>query len=137
MLTTSAEMAHNLFEQTVSPGIWQRLQRLFGGSQPDLLSMPGAEYEPQHTSLESRVPLEQIKGSFNPGRTRDFDGAFRPRHRRVADRWISIAQRFLEGGSLPPVKLVRVDDAYYVVDGHHRISVARALGYSDIAALIV
>ena len=39
-----------------------------------------------------------------------------------------IAMAHESGASLPPVKLVEVDGAYYVRDGHHRISVARSLG---------
>jgi hypothetical protein len=35
---------------------------------------------------------------------------------------------------LPPVVLVQVGDVYFVRDGHHRISVARALGQLDIEA---
>jgi len=35
---------------------------------------------------------------------------------------------------LPPIDLIRVGDIYFVRDGHHRISVVRALGLQEIAA---
>jgi hypothetical protein len=37
---------------------------------------------------------------------------------------------------MPPVDLVRVGQLYFVRDGHHRVSVARALGHTDIEALV-
>lgn len=86
---------------------------------------------------ESQVDPKRITGSFNAGRTRDFDGNFRPKHERLADRWISVAKAYLRGRSLPPVKLVEIGDSYFVLDGHHRISVARALGQEKIKAIVV
>lgn len=41
-----------------------------------------------------------------------------------------------QGKALPPVRLVQVGDLYFVRDGHHRISVARALGQQDIKARV-
>ena len=41
---------------------------------------------------------------------------------------------FLHHRYLEPVELIQVDDSYFVKDGHHRISVARALGQSAIDA---
>jgi hypothetical protein len=41
------------------------------------------------------------------------------------------------GAALPPVELVRVEDIYFVQDGHHRISVARAMGQTCIEAEVV
>jgi uncharacterized ParB-like nuclease family protein len=42
----------------------------------------------------------------------------------------------LHGTRLPPVELIEVAGIYFVVDGHHRISVARALGESEIRAKV-
>ncbi len=48
---------------------------------------------------------------------------------------IAIAR--LTGETLPPVDLVKVGDFYFVRDGHHRISVARALGQQFVDAIVV
>jgi hypothetical protein len=40
------------------------------------------------------------------------------------------------GEAMPPVDLVRIGQIYFVRDGHHRVSVARALGHGDIDALV-
>jgi hypothetical protein len=80
------------------------------------------------------VPLNQIVGSS--GRAHDFDRAFYPIRVHTRDRWLSIADLWYRGVDLPPVSLVRVGDDYYVLDGHHRISVARVFGASAIAAAV-
>jgi hypothetical protein len=78
------------------------------------------------------VPLWQIRGTA--GRHADFDDAFHPLHDRNRDRWLGVAAAYLRGAALPPIELVRVGDSYFVLDGHHRVSVARALGQQDIEA---
>ncbi|MFN2186580.1 MAG: hypothetical protein ACK2UU_21575, partial [Anaerolineae bacterium] len=51
-------------------------------------------------------------------------------------RWLSIARARQQGKDLPPVVLIRVGDVYFVRDGHHRISVAQALGQLDVEARV-
>ena len=69
------------------------------------------------------VRVEQIAGSLN--RYQAFDRAFLPRSEDTSARWQSINRAFYEDISLPPVVLYKVSDVYFVVDGHHRVSVAR------------
>jgi hypothetical protein len=78
------------------------------------------------------VRLDQIVGSV--GRGRDFDRRFRPTSGRSRGRWEQIAAAARRGESFPPVDLVKVGELYFVRDGHHRVSVARALGRTDIDA---
>ncbi|NJN16323.1 MAG: hypothetical protein HC822_08635 [Oscillochloris sp.] len=47
-----------------------------------------------------------------------------------------MAVAFLSGAGLPPVELVQIADRSYVIDGMHRVSVARALGIGAIEALL-
>jgi hypothetical protein len=37
---------------------------------------------------------------------------------------------------MDPVELYRCSGSYYVLDGHHRIAVARALGQRSVSALV-
>jgi hypothetical protein len=78
------------------------------------------------------VPLDAIVGTVDRGR--DFDRRFRPTTGRVRSRWEHIATAMRRGEAMPPVDLVRVGQIYFVRDGHHRVSVARALGRTDIDA---
>lgn len=80
------------------------------------------------------VPIQQIRGS--EGRAREFDRDFNPLKSHTQERWLGIAVARQQGKALPPVSLVQVGDLYFVRDGHHRISVARALGQQDIEARV-
>ncbi len=81
------------------------------------------------------VPLEAIHGTEE--RAPAFDRHFRPIGQRPRDRWLNIAEARLRGASMPPVQLTEKDGRYYVRDGHHRISVAHALGEAYIEAEVV
>lgn len=80
------------------------------------------------------VPLDSIVGSVD--RTRDFDRDFRPTNPRLRSRWQRIAEAVRRGESLPPVSLYRIGDLHFVRDGHHRVSVARSLGLTEIEAYV-
>ena len=79
-----------------------------------------------------QVPVEKILGSVD--RYRDFDRAFLPLSHRFGERWRSVNRAFYQDVSLPPVLLYQVDQVYFVVDGHHRVSVAREHGQLYIDA---
>jgi hypothetical protein len=81
------------------------------------------------------VQIDQIAGS--EGRAHEFDRQFNPLGSAGRDRWLKIAAARRRGRSLPPVALIRVGDLYFVQDGHHRVSVARALGQRTIDATVV
>jgi hypothetical protein len=80
------------------------------------------------------VPLDQIVGSVDRGR--DFDRRFRPTSGRSRGRWEQIAAAARRGEAFPPIDLMKVGRLYFVRDGHHRVSVARALGRTDIDAYV-
>jgi hypothetical protein len=81
------------------------------------------------------VPLAQIVGSEN--RSHDFDVCFRPINRDLRERWCRMARLMRSEASLPPVDLIATHVGYFVRDGNHRVSVARALKLCDIDARIV
>jgi len=76
------------------------------------------------------VSLSSIVGTLEP--TAQFDERFRPASELVRQRWERIALAHRSGAALPPVVLRTGPGGYYVVDGRHRVSVARALGHRDI-----
>jgi hypothetical protein len=89
-------------------------------------------YVSEHAAGKAVVPLDAIVGTVDRGR--DFDRRFRPTSGRVRSRWEHIATAMRRGEAMPPVDLVRIGQIYFVRDGHHRVSVARALGHTDIDA---
>jgi len=81
------------------------------------------------------VPLDRIVGSL--GRATEFNRAFLPREESLRERW-KVIERLAEGQlGFPPVELYQVGEAFFVVDGHHRISVARALEAPTIEAHVI
>jgi hypothetical protein len=80
------------------------------------------------------VPLVAIVGTLEP--TRHFDASFRPASDVVRRRWERIALAHRRGDALPPIELIKRPDGFYVLDGRHRVSVARALGHPDIDAQV-
>jgi hypothetical protein len=80
------------------------------------------------------IPLDAVVGTVDA--TSDFDGCFRPATDRVAARWQSIARGHRDGRPLPPIAALERPDGFYVMDGRHRVSVARAFGEDVIDAWV-
>jgi hypothetical protein len=80
------------------------------------------------------IPLDSIMGSVD--RTRDFDRWFRPRSGRSRERWERLARAQRRGEAIPPIDVYRVGELHFVRDGHHRVSVAHALGLRSIDAYV-
>jgi hypothetical protein len=128
-----------LYRRSLSRGrrarFWSRLTRR---SRP-LLELKSIEenctVRARSTATRCTVPIVQIRGSG--GRARDFDQDFSPLQAHTQERWLRIVLARKQGKDLPPVSLARVGDVFFVLDGHHRISVARVLGQTDIEATVV
>ncbi len=88
----------------------------------------------RHYAGIQAISIDQIRGS--EGRVQDFDAAFHPLSEQTRDRWVSVAAARLQGIALPAVELIQIGDRYFVRDGHHRISVAQALGETAIDAAV-
>ncbi len=78
------------------------------------------------------IRVDQIAGSLN--RYHEFDRAFLPKEDQLASRWQQVNRAFYQDIHLPPVVLYKVGEVYFVVDGHHRVSVAREQGQLFIEA---
>jgi hypothetical protein len=78
------------------------------------------------------IRVAQVAGSLN--RYHEFDRAFLPKESLLAARWQSVDRAFYEDINLPPIVLYKVGEVYFVVDGHHRVSVAREQGQEFIEA---
>ena len=127
--------AVNLFNIAISRGQFARAKRWFtrtSGQLLDLNKIPGLHTRAQHFGGLRSVAIKKICGSL--GRTKDFDCEFNPLDIRLRDRWQSVAIAHLHNSGLSPVELIQVGECYFVQDGHHRISVARALGQCAIDA---
>jgi len=77
------------------------------------------------------IPIDQVAGSL--GRAADFDSSFRPLKAHLRDRWVS-NYLHMQKGSREAIIVHKAGERYYVEDGHHRVSVARATGMAFIEA---
>ena len=80
------------------------------------------------------VPVRQIGGSV--GRCSEFDRDFMPAKESVGERWKRVDRAFHRGEELPPVSLYKVGGFYFILDGHHRVSVAHYHGVEWIDAYV-
>jgi hypothetical protein len=78
------------------------------------------------------VPIKLIVGS--EGRYRDFNKYFLPRSEFLRARWERVDKAQIRDIPLPAIQLYEIGGAYFVRDGNHRVSVARAQGVEEIDA---
>jgi hypothetical protein len=86
----------------------------------------------RHDAGVQPIPLDSIVGTVDRRRG-EFDRSFRPGPSTRA-RWEGIAAARKRGEAMPPIDVFRIGDLHFVQDGHHRVSVARAVGDTDIDA---
>ncbi len=120
-----------------------RLQHLWAavtGKSTDLLPYDEISKKMHARGLSSKglkeIPVDAIVGSVN--RYQDFDRDFLPLHDVDMQRWASVkAMMTSPGGSgLPPIRVYKISDAYFVLDGNHRVSIAREMGFEFIEAYV-
>ncbi len=124
------------FSRARLKGFLNQIRAMVSGRPRQLLS-----YEQVKASLHVGGPIDRgvedvrvdaIIGSLN--RYHDFDRAFWPANNETAYRWENIDLAFYQHKGLPPIILYKVGQVYFVVDGHHRVSVAREQGLEYIEA---
>lgn len=113
-----------------------RVKAVLSGQPTNLLSYDQVKEKlhiggPIYRGIQT-VRIDQIVGSLN--RYHQFDRAFLPTQDETAPRWQRVNLAFYQDIDLPPVVLYKVGEVYFVVDGHHRVSVAREQGQEFIEA---
>jgi len=112
---------------------------VLGGETRPLLSFDevrrAARLESQaYTGLKD-VPIADIRGSV--GRPNDFDASFLPVRSHMRKRWAQLDAAMRAGEAVPPIEVYHLGSVYFVKDGHHRVSVARHLGWETIPARVI
>lgn len=120
-----------------SADLQEILERVGGGKRSPLLSFEKVRRALGEENLLPRtlrnIPMDAIVGSV--GRYEDFTRQFLPRQEAQLGRWARVRMAF-EYSGLPPIEVYQIGDVYFVLDGHHRVSVARQLGASEIEAYV-
>lgn len=133
----TVEAARN-FTRARMAAFWQEFWALLTGKSIDLLRFEEVKQrlrlrDERYIGLRE-IPIDKIVGSV--GRYRDFTRTFLPRTNAVKSRWqrLDAMARGQEG--FPPIEVYKVGDVYFVLDGNHRVSVARQLGMKTIEAYV-
>lgn len=128
--------ALNLYRHARHQSGWARAWSVLTGRPRTLLDLDAfravGSLQVCHYEGVRSVAIRQIRGS--EGCCQEFDAGFLPLRSHCRERWVRMAAARLMRIPLPPVTLTLVGECYFVVDGRHRISVARAMGQTEIDA---
>lgn len=135
----SPALAAEKFDRVYQKPLIRQLLRLFK-EKPDetLLSFEQVQQLVRNRGEIDRgtqlIDISKIIGSV--GRYRDFDRAFLPLSGADAERWKRLDVAMNELRDLPPIDVYKIGDVYFVRDGNHRVSVAKANGLDAIEARV-
>jgi hypothetical protein len=135
----SAYLAADKYQRLTSHSLIGSLLRLFMAKPEEtLLSFDQVQellrdrqevYRGTHT-----IPIANIVGSV--GRYRDFTRAFLPLGGADRERWKQLDVALNELRNVPPIEVYKIGDVYFVRDGNHRVSVAKANELTHIEAQV-
>jgi hypothetical protein len=77
------------------------------------------------------IPVADVVGTVS--RVDDFDRDFLPKRSKIQERWRQVEQSYPES-DFPPISVYEIDGRYFVVDGHHRVAIAKQRGTEFIDA---
>ena len=133
-----SEAAEQAFAKARRRALRERWLGTLKGRQSSLLSFEDVRTRsnllPQARQRLESVPLSRIVGSVS--KPRHFTRSFSPTMSQMRGRWKRASAVAHGHRGFRPVELYRVDDDYYVVDGHFRVSVAHTVGSRSIEALV-
>jgi hypothetical protein len=134
----TAVMASDDFTKARGKAFLSQIQHFMNTDRDKLLSFNDVKdiLKPKNQVYKGNqtVPLNLIVGS--EGRYRDFNKYFLPRSDHLRSRWMRVDEALLKDITLPPISLYEIGGVYFVRDGNHRVSVARAQNVEFIDAEI-
>jgi hypothetical protein len=136
---TSLAVAREMFVRARVRALREDWLNRLTGKQADLLPFEAVaavlrSYQHRQLTEVRTIPLDKIVGSV--GRYKDFNRRFLPRQRSLAYRWARVEQAMDSSLGVPPIEVYQIGEVYFVLDGNHRVSVARANGFDTIDAYV-
>jgi nucleotide-binding universal stress UspA family protein len=126
------------FQQARRQAAMQHLLARFTGEQTELLSYEDIKQKLKVTNIRERglqeIPVDKIVGSV--GRYKDFTRSFLPVSDSSSERWARVKAATTDLTGLPPIEVYQLGDAYFVIDGNHRVSIARQQNVPTISAFV-
>lgn len=116
----------------------QEIMSWLTGQSNTLLSFEEARQRLKASGEEARglqgIPLKSIIGSV--GRYTEFNRNFLPRRDALSSRWAKVKSVLRDLDEMPPIQVYQIGEAYFVLDGNHRVSIARERGLTHIDAYV-
>ena len=116
----------------------ERILARFTGRSDDLLPYDEVAEQLQIVGRAEQglrqIPVAAIVGSV--GRYNDFSRTFLPRLKSDRERWVGVKTAVAHISELPAIDVYQIGEAYFVLDGNHRVSVARREGLEFIDARV-
>ena len=126
------------FRQARRKAAMEQIMSFLRGDSSELLSYEDVRKKLKATSGGSahlqEIPLDSIVGSV--GRYSDFTRHFLPRVDDDEGRWSRVQAAAFSLAGVPPIEVYQIGDAYFVLDGNHRVSVAKQAGNTYIEAYV-
>jgi nucleotide-binding universal stress UspA family protein len=127
------------FHRARQKGTWEQILGRLRGREVDLLSYDDVAGQLKVIDSIKRgveeIPLDAIVGSV--GRYEDFTRTFMPRKVHDEARWTGVMVAAPDVTLLPPIDVYQIGEIYFVLDGNHRVSIARQQGHKTISAQVV
>ncbi|MDR1251914.1 MAG: transcriptional regulator [Treponema sp.] len=124
------------FSRARTKALLSQIQHFINTNQDQLLSFNDVKdiLKPKNQVYQGSqtVPIKLIVGS--EGRYRDFNKYFLPRSEHLRSRWERVDEAHHRDIILPPIQLYEIGGVYFVRDGNHRVSVAKAQNVEFIDA---
>ncbi|MEM7031091.1 MAG: hypothetical protein AAF629_16110 [Chloroflexota bacterium] len=128
--------SENKFQRMRRRAFLKNILHFLDGSEMNLLSFEVVRKELQLRHARDlgvmNIEVDKIVGSM--GRYEDFTREFLPRKDSQQNRWRRVFDLYESQEGVPPIDVFKVGDAYFVRDGNHRVSVARANNFNTIEA---
>ncbi len=134
-----ASQSREDFSKAKTRAIFQSLFNGLKWKNSDLLSLYEVTsiIKPKDETYEGMKTIEVDKIVGSEGRYHDFSAAFLPKKEMLRARWESIDRAHYSSVILPPISVYEISGVYFVRDGNHRVSVAKAQGVKFIDAEVV
>ena len=135
MITGPVRTASQDFRRARRKADIQEVLARLSGKTTSLLSFEqvrqGLKADKVRGRILKEIPLDAIVGSV--GRYKDFTRSFLPRQESDRERWTRVKET-IETIGLSPIDVYQIDQVYFVLDGHHRVSIAKEMGATHIQA---
>lgn len=135
----SRTQAENDFAKAKNKAFFNEIQHLLSPEEASLISLNDVKklIRPKNETYigVKTIPIDKIVGS--EGRYQDFDNRFFPKNSHLKNRWERVDEAAIQSIDLPAIKVYEIAGLYFVRDGNHRVSVAKARGVEFIDAEVV